>query len=233
MLVAPALLSVGQDNGDLESYVKIFKPVLSQQDCTLELHLRSMRDADHNLVQFLLTQQSSAVRVHMGQAVTVVALDASDDALHHFYIFEHVHRMQQQLKMFTNPGGFYILAIEAFAGEEQKSLQHFMEVVWRQLGHNRIYYVQLAGERVLLYNPFTQSVVPAEDEHSFERIYSNLYGYPLRAYIFDSVYSALFGDGDTERVTRVTGPDAIAADTVAKHLNFTLNYIWPDDEFFG
>ncbi|EDW15406.1 uncharacterized protein Dmoj_GI24813 [Drosophila mojavensis] len=231
ILVATATLTIGQHNGSLDNYAQIFEPLLSQLDGTLELHLRSPRDADQDFVQFLLRQQGSAMRVHVGQDVDVY--QHSEDTLHHFYIFNHVYQMQQYLRLFINPGGFYILAIEGFTGEEQKNLQQFMETVWRRHGHNRVYYVPLVGQGVLLYNPFLQSVVPAEDEHSFERIYTNLYGYPLRAYIFDSVYSALFGDGDTEQVLRVTGPDAIAAETVAKHLNFTLNYAWPDDEFFG
>ncbi|EDW67963.1 uncharacterized protein Ir100a [Drosophila virilis] len=233
-LLTVTKLTIGQDDGSVDSYAKMFEPMLSQQESTLELHLRSMRDADNRFVQFLLRQQSNAVKVHVAQETPEPGAALVYDAVvHHFYIYEHVQQMQQHLKQFTSQVGFYLLALERLPADEQQLLQQFMETIWRVLGHNRIYYVQLAAKQVLLYNPFLQCVVLAEDEHSYERIYSNLHGYPLRAYIFDSVYSALYEDDSTERPLRATGPDATVAETVAKHLNFTLNYVWPDDEFFG
>ncbi|KAL7727353.1 hypothetical protein ACLKA6_003012 [Drosophila palustris] len=224
MLILAA--NTGQDN----SYPSLLAPILRHLENTLELHLRSTEDFNNILVQTLLEQKDLPLKVAINQVVS-----ESDSILHHFFIYEDVHKLHENLEEFTQSHGFYIVALERSVGavEEQQLMLQFMETIWRQHGHNRIYYVQQKTKEVLLYNPFTQSTVLVEDSLSYQRIYSNLHGYVLRAYIFDSVYSALYGDGATKQVLKVTGPDAKVADTVAKHLNLTLNYIWPDDEFFG
>ncbi|EDV91498.1 uncharacterized protein LOC6568418 [Drosophila grimshawi] len=232
------IIAIQMTTGQQDNNAGIVNTILSQMEGTLELHLRGMRDADNSFVQSLLNHKQYALRVHIGHHPKAVAgWDAEAGAVvHHFYIYEQVRQMQSDLKLFTNQGGFHVIAVEGFTGEQEEEdqlLLQFMEQIWQRRGHNRIYYVQLAVQRVLLYNPFLKSLVLTDNAHSFENIYSNLYGYPLRVYIFDSVYSALQEDESDEQVLRPTGPDAIVAETVGKHLNFTLNYAWPDGEFFG
>lgn len=224
ILVAAIKSSAGQDNNNS----RLLAPILRHLDYTLEMHLRSPKDFDNILVTTLLGQNNVPLKVGINQAVS-----ESNSILHHFFIYEDVANMQKNLEDFTQSGGFYILAIERLVAHEQQMLLQFMETVWRQHGHNRIYYVLPEAREALLYNPFTQSIVVVKDSQSYQRIYSNFHGYALRAYIFDSVYSTLYGDGATKQVLKVTGPDAKAAETVARYLNATLNYIWPDDEFFG
>jgi len=224
ILVAAINANAGQDN----SYSTLLAPVLGHLDYALELHLRNPNDFNNILVRTLLGQKVLPLKVGINQLVS-----ESDSILHHFFIYEDVRKLKENLEDFVQLEGFYLLALERSVDDEQQLLLQFMETIWQRHGHSRIYYIQQEAREVLLYNPFTQSIVLVKDSLSYQRIYSNLHGYALRAYIFDSVYSSLYGDGATKQVTKVTGPDAKVADTVAKHLNLTLNYIWPDDEFFG
>lgn len=235
----------------------VLKLILAQFESTLELHLRNPEDFDNPLVMLLLRQQSCPVRVFLAGNVTEeeeqrkeqLEQDEEDQQLqlqsessfqlYEFYIYEHVRNLQHHQDKFADSGGFYILLLEGFSLDEQNMEQEqllllqFMESLWLRHGHTRIYYVQQQLGQVLLYNPFIKQIVQVEDAKCYRRIFANLYGYPLRAYIFDSVYSTFIGNGITRQAISASGPDAEAAEAVASQLNFTLNYIWPDDEFFG
>ncbi|XP_065354468.1 uncharacterized protein Ir100a [Calliphora vicina] len=70
-------------------------------------------------------------------------------------------------------------------------------------------------------------------EHNIKNIYSNLHGYPIRVYIFDSVFSEVQAKQDTSIVTKVEGVDAKVAYLLEKLYNFSMQLQWPDDDFFG
>lgn len=223
----------------------VLELILAQFESTLELHLRNRWDYENPLVKLLLRQQDCPMRVFLEENMRQAEMQqvtekeaeqqelASSFQRYKLFIYEHVHHLQQQHRQFPDSGGFYILLLEKSSLNEEEQLLLFMESLWQQHGHTRIYYVQQQIGHVLLYNPFLKQIVVVEDAQCYRRIYANLHGYPLRAYIFDSVYSTFIGDGITKQAISVSGPDAEAAEAVASQLNFTLNYIWPDDEFFG
>lgn len=232
--------------------VDVLKLILAQFESTLELHLRNPGDFNNPLVMLLLRQQSCPVRLFLAGNVTEEEekeQEEEDQQLqlqressfqrYELHIYEQVHHLQQHQDKFADSGGFYILLLEGSSLDEQNVEQEqllllqFMESIWLRHGHTRIYYVQQQLGQVLLYNPFIKLIVQVEDAQCYRRIFANLYGYPLRAYIFDSVYSTFIGNGDTRQAISASGPDAMAAEAVASQLNFSLNYIWPDDEFFG
>ncbi|XP_060650610.1 uncharacterized protein LOC132787525 isoform X1 [Drosophila nasuta] len=221
-----------QDNATtIDSYARLVAPILEHLNDTLQLHLNNLRESDNLLVKCLLQQTNIPIVVSNDMSVTQSVFVSK--LLHHFLIYDTVQELEEQLYQFSDTGNFYIIALLHTIEEEQQRLQQFMQTVWYQQGHNRIYYIRQQAEQLLLYNPFQDSIVLVQDAFSYRRIYANLHGYALRAYIFDSVYSALYGDGEKQQVLRVTGPDANVGEIVAKKLNLTLNYVWPDDEFFG
>ncbi|XP_022210980.2 uncharacterized protein LOC111066569 [Drosophila obscura] len=217
--------TIGQAN-NMASYRQVLEPILSQLEGGLELHLGRFQDGDHDFVQFLLRQGTYSMRISRTSQLSVAVA-------HHILLFADVAQMQQVFPRLTNRCGFYVLAMERTAPEDDPQLLQFMTEVWQRHNHSQIYYVQLDRDRLLLHNPFRQSIVLVEEPQAYARIYHNLNGYPLRVYLFNSVYSAVRGDGTTEKVQSVTGADAKLAKTVAKQLNFTPDYLWPDDEYFG
>lgn len=219
----------------------VLQLILAEFESTLELHLRNPWDYDNPLVKLLLRQQSCPLRIFLEENMPQVRIQKEEEAeqqqqqfqRYKLFIYEHVQQLQQQAEQFPDSGGFYILLLEKSTLDEHEQLLQFMESLWQQHGHARIYYVPQQSGLVLLYNPFLRQIVVVDDAQCYRRIYANLHGYPLRAYIFDSVYSTFIGNGTTKQAISASGPDAEAAEAVASQLNFTLNYIWPDDEFFG
>ncbi|XP_030371049.1 uncharacterized protein LOC115621523 [Scaptodrosophila lebanonensis] len=215
------------DNDSWDSeFDNAFAPILGRFGSdVLELHVHSLRDCGHMFVQFLLRQPYCTI------VLSLFGKGVASQARHHFWLFTNLAQMRQSLPQFVNYGGVYILALELFDTTDDDLLQ-FMLKVWQQHGHNRIYYV-LPEARILLYNPFKHIIMLADEPDAYARIFRNLYGQSLRCYIFDSVYSAVYGDAEAKRVLSVSGADAKLASVVAARMNFTLNYLWPDDEFFG
>lgn len=217
---------VGQANNTDEEYRQAFASILSQLEGGLELHLRDSRDAELEIVQLVMSQARNSLQISV-QNEELPAMR------HHLYLFEDVNQLQRAGNILINADGFYFLALENQLPEDEQLLKEFMAKIWLQHGHSRIYYIELSRRRILLYNPFQQSIVVVKDPKAYARIYQNLNGYPLRIYIFDSVYSSVIGDGESKKVLSVAGADAKLAKIVAKQLNFTPDYLWPDDEFFG
>ncbi|EDW50993.1 uncharacterized protein LOC6619535 [Drosophila sechellia] len=219
--------ALGQANNT--DYKRVLTSIVEQLEGGLELHLRSSEDGGNDLVQFLMVQEKSSIKISVKKEEVP---SRAEIMRHHFFIFAGVHQMQEIRTSLVNTDGFYLLALENYPIEDDVLLMEFAADVWLQHGHSRIYYVQLRKESVLLFNPFTRSLVVVQDSKTYSRIYKNLEGYHLRIYIFDSVYSSVIGDGEN-KVLSVTGADAKLATTVARQLNFTADYLWPDDEFFG
>ncbi|XP_017026451.1 uncharacterized protein Ir100a [Drosophila kikkawai] len=224
--------TLGQANNTDKDCRQVFGSILAQLEGGLELHLRSYSDADLGIVQFVLKQPRNSVQIKVNSEEENEKEEFTA-MRHHFFLFKDVKDMQQSRNNLINTDGFYILSLENQLPEDDQILKDFMSQNWLQHGHSRIYYIQLSTGRILLYNPFQQSIVWVKDPKTYGQIYQNLNGYPLRIYIFDSVYSAVLGDGENKKVLSVTGADAKLAKTVAKQLNFTADYLWPDDEFFG
>ncbi|XP_068154123.1 uncharacterized protein Ir100a [Drosophila tropicalis] len=224
------LTLVGLTNGHANNFYKnVLESILNELEGGLELHLTKPSDFDQNLVQFILRQRSCTLTISSTEAMS----SKEDDSFrHHFMLFEDVDEMTDFLPHLKNLGGFYILAI-VHTPQDIRQLFKFAADVWVHHGHSRIYYIQLDMDRILVYNPFTTSLELVNDAMTYKRIYGNLNGHSLRVYTFDSVYSLVFGDGATKKVLRVTGADAKLAEEVAKALNFTQHFLWPDDEFFG
>ncbi|XP_017099450.2 uncharacterized protein Ir100a [Drosophila bipectinata] len=210
---------------------RVLAAVLGNLEGGIELHLRNAWDGDRGIVQFLLEQQRSSLTISLSQEQN--APPEADTIRHHFYIFAEVEQVRIILDGLRNTGGFYIIALERFSPKDDALLLDLMAQIWLKHGHSRIYYVMLDVDNVVLYNPFRQTALKVNGSRTYDRIYQDLQGYPLRIYIFDSVYSSVVGDGATQKVLSVGGADSKLAKTVAKHLNFTPDYLWPDDEFFG
>ncbi|SPP80262.1 Hypothetical predicted protein [Drosophila guanche] len=220
------LTLVGGQANQVANYSQVLLPILSQLEGSLELHLRGVQHGDDDFVQWLLRHGEYSLSISR-------TMQLHSRVAHHILLLEDVQQMGKVLPRLSNRGGFYLLAMERSTPEQDPQLLQFMSDVWQQHKHSKIYYLQLQSGRLLLHNPFSQSIVQVTDPQAFARIYQNLHGYPLSIYIFDSVYSAVSGDGATKRILSVTGADAKLAITVAKQLNFTPDYLWPDDEYFG
>lgn len=218
--------TLGQANNT--DHKQVLTSIVKQLEGGLELHLRTSEDGGNDHVQFLMQEKSSIIISAKQEEVP----SRAKIMRHHFFIFDGVHQMQEIRTSLFNTDGFYILALENNTIEDDVLLMEFAADVWLQHGHSRIYYVQLSKKSVLLFNPFLQRLVVVQDSKTYSRIYKDLEGYHLRIYIFDSVYSSVIGDGEN-KVLSVTGADAKLAKTVARQLNFTADFVWPDDEFLA
>jgi len=220
--------TLGQANNT--DYKIVLSSILGQLEGGLELHLGNSGKGANDLVHFIMVQGMNSLQISLNQEEEP---QTAETGRHKFYMFENVKEMQGILTSLVNTDGFYILALEKDTPEDDAILMDFMANVWLEYGHSRVYYVQSRSERLLLYNPFKQGYEVVQDPKTYGRIYKNLEGYPLRIYIFDSVYSSVIADDESNKVLAVNGADAKLARTVARQLNFTPEYVWPDDEYFG
>lgn len=103
--------------------------------------------------------------------------------------------------------------------------------------HKVIYISQEITTR--FYHPFIRDDhgefggLVAVEEYNLNNIFHNLNGYPMRVYIFDSVFSSLMADADAMQITGVKGTDGKVATLLEEYLNYTMELQWPDDDFFG
>ncbi|KAM7361196.1 ionotropic receptor 100a isoform 2-T2 [Cochliomyia hominivorax] len=107
---------------------------------------------------------------------------------------------------------------------------------WLTFRMYRIFYI--TTEHSKFYHPFIRSngsygAMVDTKKYNINKIFDNLYGYPMRVYLFDSVFSEVKAKKDTFKVTRVEGVDAKVAYLLENLFNFTLKLQWPDDDFFG
>ncbi|XP_019847862.2 uncharacterized protein LOC105231923 [Bactrocera dorsalis] len=97
-----------------------------------------------------------------------------------------------------------------------------------------------SGIECLFLNPFPKigserGVMTSLSDESYKSIFLNFHEYPLRTYIFHSVYSdiEIFMNETSKKVIGATGADAKVAYLLASKMNFTMDLQWPDDGFFG
>lgn len=100
----------------------------------------------------------------------------------------------------------------------------------------RVFYI--TTEHSKFYHPFLiengkYGAMADTDKYKVEDLFHSLNGYPIRVYIFDSVFSNVKAKKDTFKVTRVEGVDAKVAYLLEEIFNFTMQLQWPDDDFFG
>ncbi|XP_017073294.1 uncharacterized protein LOC108109346 [Drosophila eugracilis] len=229
-LIMLALVGGTLGQGNNSDYKQLLACILGQLEGGVELHLRDSGNEGNSLVHFLMVQGNNSLKITLNQDEEP---QNTDIVQHHLYMFENIRQMQEILKSLVNTDGFYVLVLENPTATDDIILLDFMANVWLEHKHSRIYYVQLGINRIILYNPFQQRFVIVKDPKTYGEIYKNMEGYPLRIYIFDSVYSSVVGDFDNNKVLSVNGADAKLASTVARKLNFTAEYLWPDDEYFG
>ncbi|CAD6992302.1 unnamed protein product [Ceratitis capitata] len=116
--------------------------------------------------------------------------------------------------------------------------------LWIERGALRIFYIipngSSGGFDCFFLNPFVKTggqrgEMSRLDGQNYQRIFQNLHGYPLRTYIFHSVYSNIevFTNETTRKIIGATGADGKVADLLANKMNFTMDLQWPDDAFFG
>lgn len=110
------------------------------------------------------------------------------------------------------------------------------EEYWETKQIYRVFYITAQYSK--FYHPFllrnykNGALVNSRD-YDINNIFQNFYGYPMRVYIFDSVFSEVKAKQDTSKVTQVEGVDAKVAYLLENILNFTMILQWPDDDFFG
>lgn len=115
-------------------------------------------------------------------------------------------------------------------------ITQYGEYYWKLQRIYKVFYI--SGEQLKFYHPFIienekyGAMVDAKD-HNIKDIFKNLHGYPMRVYVFDSVFSEVKAKQDAFNVTGVKGVDGKAAYLLEKIFNFTMQLQWPDDNFFG
>ncbi|KNC30647.1 hypothetical protein FF38_11698 [Lucilia cuprina] len=115
-------------------------------------------------------------------------------------------------------------------------ISKFGEYYWRTKKIYRVFYI--TTEHAKFYHPFitcnnTHGAMVDTRDHNIKNILHNLHGYPMRVYIFDSVFSEVKAKCDTFNVTGTEGVDAKVAYLLEKLFNFNMQLQWPDDDFFG
>lgn len=99
----------------------------------------------------------------------------------------------------------------------------------------------LNSSGVFIYDPFAKNergyygqIIKYTGEYSLERtLFHNMRGYPLRAQIFQSVYSRPILNPVTNNIEYVHGLDGKVAEMLEKHMNFSMRLLEPDPDYFG
>lgn len=111
------------------------------------------------------------------------------------------------------------------------------EYYWLTQGLYKVFYID-HNENSKWYHPFlyrngNYGAMVDASEYNINDIFRNLNGYPIRIYLFDSVFSNVTANPGTLTVKRVDGVDGKVAYLLEKIMNFTMDLQWPDDDFFG
>ena len=147
----------------------------------------------------------------------------------------YAQELEGVLMNYALRSGIFVCIILDEPNEDE--LLRIAQKAWKLGGLYRIYY--LSRHRQVFYNPFglngrgnfgTLGII---SKININRTFKNLNQYPLRIYIFDSVYSVINGDPETKQVTEIKGADSKCAILLRDWMNFTMELQWPDDTFFG
>lgn len=116
---------------------------------------------------------------------------------------------------------------------------------WIERGALQIFYIipnnmNHSSIECLFLNPFPnvgtqRGVMTRLGDESYKSIFRNFHEYPLRTYIFHSVYSniQILKNETSREIIGITGADGKVADLLANKMNFTMDLQWPDHAFFG
>lgn len=224
--------NLDKKNSNFQFNKTAFMDILRRVDY-LNLHLRHISEATSNLVDFLIKQILCPIR-----------LTVSPNLRSHLFGDEQRHRaltvsseadLEEAVRNYGTRNG--ILMCILLREIPEVIILNLAHKMWHQKGVHKIYYI--IHNYTIFYNPFAHrhnkeyGALIDINTMSIRNSFNNLNGYPLRVYIFDSVYSSVFGDPQTKRITYSKGADSIVAKLLSRKMNFTLSLQWPDDEFFG
>lgn len=196
----------------------------------LNLHLKHKDDIYENIVlESIISKSACPLQLSVGSNWQLLS------AQRHRAITLYPHELQEVLMRYVIKSGIFLCIFLSEPNNEE--IVKAASNIWSISGWHKIYYI--SNEKSVFYNPFhlnengQYGSLLNMAEHKIEEIFLNMNQYPLRTYIFDSVYSTMFGDANTEQVTEIHGADAKCAQLLRDYMNFTMNLQWPDDTFFG
>ncbi|XP_055909372.1 uncharacterized protein LOC129944166 [Eupeodes corollae] len=232
VLLILTIQSFAENSGPLINDTLLRDLLRPLSEITLRLH--SNEDFSNGFIQFFLNQSLCPVKVlsynfvERNQSRNSVILTYDDDINKLKSVFEKFSTNRQGVR-------FYIIDHQF----KPSALIDIAYSLWNRVGIFKNYYLTSKG--VYFYNPLIleestgkygafQNTTSCED---FERIFTNINGYPLRTYIFRSVYASLVFDKENKEILRAEGADGHVAYTIEKVMNGKLVLLKPDDAFFG
>ncbi|XP_013097433.2 uncharacterized protein LOC106080562 [Stomoxys calcitrans] len=156
-----------------------------------------------------------------------------------YIIMSSMKDLRQTSLHFAQRSGIYFFIIDEDDEVDIQYLRNTCHDLWInfQIYKNLL----LTKSGIFTYDPFAINdngvygkIIRYTGEESMERtIFFNMRGYPLRVQIFRSVYSKPMLDEVTKKVKYVYGVDGRVADVLQERLNFTMNFLDPDPDYFG
>lgn len=204
------------------SSLTIFNEQSSKMDC-LHLYTNNLHPVVTNLILKLniLMSISSTFSTYSTCQNAVVQINNTENLE---FVLENCSTCKGILFIILN-GKITWNKILAYA-EQYWKMRQIYRVIYITPKYSKFYHP------FLLQNYKNGALVNSKD-YDINKVFRNFYGYPMRVYIFDSVFSEVKAKRDTFKVTGVVGVDAKVAYLLESIFNFTMILQWPDDDFFG
>uniref|UniRef100_A0A2Y9D4M1 Ionotropic glutamate receptor L-glutamate and glycine-binding domain-containing protein n=1 Tax=Stomoxys calcitrans TaxID=35570 RepID=A0A2Y9D4M1_STOCA len=157
---------------------------------------------------------------------------------YNYVIVTSMQDMRSTIQYFAQKSGtyFYVVADDDVNYQE---LQDICHTLWT---NSRILFqLFLTSSGVLIYDPFHENesgdygkIIVYKGEQTIENtLFNDMRGYPLRIQIFQSVYSRPVVNEETKKVEYAEGLDGRVAEILQQRMNFTMNFMEPDKDYFG
>ncbi|XP_075144774.1 uncharacterized protein LOC142219895 [Haematobia irritans] len=209
----------------------------------LQMMLRSsqyQKDIDNVYIKWFLRQTLIPITLQLytfenihSSATTTTPNDPSS-----YIIMSSISDFRRASQYFAQKFGIYFFIMED-EDVDIKELRNICHQLWTNFQIYKNFLLTKNG--ILIYDPFAQNengeygqIISYTGEQSMERtLFYNMRGYPLRVQMFKSVYSKPIVDPITKKVIFVYGVDGRVADLLQERLNFTMNLLDPDPDYFG
>ncbi|XP_073819961.1 uncharacterized protein [Musca autumnalis] len=162
----------------------------------------------------------------------------TENSVVHYVIVTNFKDLHQTSLYFAHHAGIYFFIIlDEF---EMHLLREISHMLWTKYQIFKMFFLTNSG--VFVYDVFAWNsengeygtIIPYTGEKSLERtLFHNMRGYPLRVQLFRSVYSKPMLDPITNKVAYVYGVDGRVSEVLQQHLNFTMDLLDPDPDYFG
>lgn len=217
----------------MEETEKVFK--FLQRTTPVNLIFDKIEDFNNKYIDFFVRSTEYPLTIVNRAILHSVKTKFNESAKNeNFIVKSSIENLQMDLNIFTFAKGFNILIMEDKLVSAPEQIRRHFQFAWKERGSLNVYVI--SGNKILTYNPFAfddilseyGQVTLLENRKSYDEIFKDLNGYPMRIDIIKSVYTLPIYNGSSKQIVYYKGADMKVTETLKNQMNFSI-VLYPED----